>query len=28
LSRGESDDVATLVPLYIRPPEAVLKQAK
>ena len=28
LSRGESDDVATLVPLYIRPPEAVLMLAK
>jgi tRNA threonylcarbamoyladenosine biosynthesis protein TsaB len=26
LSRGEADDIATLVPLYVRPPEAVLKR--
>ena len=27
LSRGDSDDIATLVPSYVRPPEAVLKRA-
>lgn len=26
LSRGDADDIATLVPSYVRPPEAVLKR--